>query len=57
MKDSFERIRNFKTDVVAQMAREGSEVTQGTPEAFGAFVKKESERYQKVVKALGYKPE
>jgi tripartite-type tricarboxylate transporter receptor subunit TctC len=44
-------------EVVAQMAREGSEVTQGTPDAFGAFVKKESERYQKVVKALGYKPE
>jgi tripartite-type tricarboxylate transporter receptor subunit TctC len=43
--------------VVAQFAREGSEVRPATPEAFGEFVRKESSRYQQLIAATGIKAE
>ncbi len=44
-------------DVTAAMEREGSEANPLSPEAFGAFVKREATRYQQVVASLGIKPE
>ncbi|CAN5447448.1 tripartite tricarboxylate transporter substrate binding protein [soil metagenome] len=43
-------------DIVASMAREGSEARPISPAAFGDFVRQESARYGKVIKAIDYKP-
>ncbi len=40
-------------DVRANMARDGSEPLGSTPEEFGAYFKKEIEKYAKVIKAAG----
>jgi tripartite-type tricarboxylate transporter receptor subunit TctC len=42
-------------DVAERLAAEGAEMVGGTPEEFGAFIKTETARWEKVVKAAGVK--
>jgi tripartite-type tricarboxylate transporter receptor subunit TctC len=44
-------------DVVAKLAADGSVAVGSTPEAFSAFARTEAERWGKVVKAAGIKPD
>ncbi len=43
--------------VQAQFAATGARAGSGTPASFGAFVQREWERYGKLVRELGLKPE
>ena len=40
-----------------RLAAEGTEVVDGTPEVFAAHIKSETEKWAKVIKAAGIKPE
>jgi tripartite-type tricarboxylate transporter receptor subunit TctC len=40
-----------------RLANDGMEVVAGTPEQFGAHIKAETEKWAKVIKAMGLKPE
>ena len=44
-------------DVSARLAGDGAEVIAGTPEEFGAFIRAETEKWARVAKAAGIKPE
>jgi len=44
-------------EVSARLAGDGGEVVAGTPEEFGAFIRAETEKWAKVAKAAGIKPE
>jgi tripartite-type tricarboxylate transporter receptor subunit TctC len=44
-------------DMRAQLAREGSEVAETTPESFARFVQGESRKYAELLRDIGYKPE
>jgi tripartite-type tricarboxylate transporter receptor subunit TctC len=44
-------------DVAARLASDGAEVVAGTPEEFGAFLRAETQKWARVVKAAGIKPE
>ena len=44
-------------DVIEQLARLGAVPVGDTPEQFGAFVKAESQRWGKIIRDLGIKPE
>jgi tripartite-type tricarboxylate transporter receptor subunit TctC len=44
-------------DVVARLANDGAEVVAGSPEEFGAFLRAETQKWARVVKAAGIKPE
>jgi tripartite-type tricarboxylate transporter receptor subunit TctC len=58
-----ERLNHGLNAILAQpatrelIASTGSEVGGGTPEAFGAFIRSETEKWAKVVKQAGIKPE
>ena len=41
----------------ARLANDGTEIIAGTPEEFGAYLRAETEKWAKVVKAAGIKPE
>ena len=40
-----------------RLANDGSQVVAGTPEEFGSFMRAETEKWAKVAKAAGIKPE
>ena len=44
-------------DMQERLAAEGTEVIDGTPEVFAALIKSETEKWAKVIKAAGIKPE
>ncbi|MGZ5260109.1 MAG: Bug family tripartite tricarboxylate transporter substrate binding protein, partial [Burkholderiales bacterium] len=44
-------------DVVSRLASDGAEVVAGSSEEFGAFLRTETQKWAKVVKAAGIKPE
>ena len=44
-------------DVVARLAGDGGVVVAGTPEEFGAYLRAETDKWAKVAKAAGIKPE
>ena len=44
-------------DMQERLAAEGTEVVDGTPEVFAAHIKSETEKWAKVIKAAGIKPE
>jgi tripartite-type tricarboxylate transporter receptor subunit TctC len=44
-------------DVAARLASDGAEVVAGSPEEFGAFLRAETQKWARVVKAAGIKPE
>jgi tripartite-type tricarboxylate transporter receptor subunit TctC len=44
-------------DLVARFANDGAEVVAGTPEEFGAYIRAETEKWARVAKAAGIKPE
>ncbi len=44
-------------EIVARLANDGAEVVAGTPEEFGAWLKAETEKWARVAKAAGIKPE
>lgn len=44
-------------EITERLANDGSQVVAGTPEAFGAFIRAETEKWAKVAKAAGIKPE
>jgi tripartite-type tricarboxylate transporter receptor subunit TctC len=44
-------------EIVARLANDGGEVVAGTPEEFGAYLRAETEKWAKVAKAAGIKPE
>lgn len=44
-------------DMRAQLAREGSEVIETTPETFARFVQAESRKYAELLREIGYRPE
>ena len=44
-------------DVAARLASDGAEVVAGTPEEFGTFLRAETQKWARVVKAAGIKPE
>jgi len=53
-----EIVRIMQSPAMKQrLANDGMEVVAGTPEQFGAHIKAETEKWTKVVKAIGLKPE
>lgn len=44
-------------EVTERLAADGSFVVAGTPDEFGAFMRAETEKWAKVAKAAGIKPE
>ena len=44
-------------EIVARLTNDGAEVIAGTPEEFGAYIRAETEKWAKVAKAAGIKPE
>ena len=42
-------------EVIKQLAGEGADIVAGTPEAFGAYIKAETEKWARVIKAAGIK--
>ena len=44
-------------EIVARLANEGGQVVASTPEEFGAFMRAETEKWARVAKAAGIKPE
>ena len=44
-------------DTIERLAAEGAEPAPGTPDAFGAYIKSETAKWAKVIKASGAKPE
>jgi tripartite-type tricarboxylate transporter receptor subunit TctC len=44
-------------EIAARLANDGTEIVAGTPEEFGAYLRSETEKWAKVVKAAGIKPE
>jgi tripartite-type tricarboxylate transporter receptor subunit TctC len=44
-------------DIMTRLANDGTEIVAGTPEEFGAYMRAETDKWAKVVKAAGIKPE
>jgi tripartite-type tricarboxylate transporter receptor subunit TctC len=44
-------------EVVKQLASEGGDIVGSTPEVFGAYIKTETEKWARVIKAAGIKPQ
>jgi len=44
-------------DVTSRLEADGSEVIASTPEQFGAFIRAETVKWAKLVKAAGIQPE
>jgi tripartite-type tricarboxylate transporter receptor subunit TctC len=44
-------------DVIERLARDGGEVVASTPEEFGAYLRTETEKWAKVARATGIRPE
>jgi len=51
------RVVLTQPEMRAQLAREGSEVIETTPETFARFVQAESRKYQDLLREIGYRPE
>jgi tripartite-type tricarboxylate transporter receptor subunit TctC len=55
---SQEAVRALRApDVVKQLSNEGAEIVAGTPVQFGALIKAETEKWGRVIKAAGIKPQ
>ena len=44
-------------DIMTRLANDGTEIVAGTPEEFGAYIRAETDKWAKVVKAAEIKPE
>jgi tripartite-type tricarboxylate transporter receptor subunit TctC len=44
-------------EVIKQLASEGADIIASTPEGFGAYIKSETEKWARVIKAAGIKPQ
>ena len=44
-------------DVIKQLAGEGADIVASTPEAFGTYIKSETEKWARVIKAAGILPQ
>ena len=44
-------------EIMSRLANDGTEIVAGTPEEFGAYIRAETDKWAKVVKAAGIKPE
>jgi tripartite-type tricarboxylate transporter receptor subunit TctC len=44
-------------EIATRLANDGTEIVAGTPEEFGAYLRAETEKWAKVVRAAGIKPE
>ena len=44
-------------EIMTRLANDGTEIVAGTPEEFGAYIRAETDKWAKVVKAAGIKPE
>ena len=44
-------------EVIKQLAGEGADIVGSTPEAFSAYIKSETEKWARVIKAAGIKPQ
>jgi tripartite-type tricarboxylate transporter receptor subunit TctC len=44
-------------DVVERLASQGAEPVAGSPAEFGAYIKAETAKYAKLIKAAGIKPD
>jgi tripartite-type tricarboxylate transporter receptor subunit TctC len=44
-------------EVVSRLANDGAQVVTGTPQEFGAFIRSETDKWAKVAKAAGIRPE
>jgi tripartite-type tricarboxylate transporter receptor subunit TctC len=44
-------------EISARLANDGAEVIASTPEVFGAYIRAETEKWARVAKAAGIKPE
>jgi tripartite-type tricarboxylate transporter receptor subunit TctC len=55
---SQEAIRALRApDVAKHMANEGAEIVASTPAQFAAYIKSETEKWGRVIKAAGIKPQ
>jgi tripartite-type tricarboxylate transporter receptor subunit TctC len=55
---SQEAIRALRApDVAKHMANEGAEIVAGTPAQFAAYIKSETEKWGRIIKAAGIKPQ
>ncbi len=53
-----ETVRALKApEVIKQLAGEGADIVGSTPEAFGAYIKSETEKWARVIKSAGIKPQ
>ncbi|HTE14363.1 MAG TPA: tripartite tricarboxylate transporter substrate binding protein [Burkholderiales bacterium] len=53
-----ETVRALRTpEVGKQLANEGADIIASTPEEFGAYIKSETEKWARVIKAAGIKPQ
>ena len=53
-----ETVRALKApEVIKQLAGEGADIVGSTPEAFGAYIKAETEKWARVIKSAGIKPQ
>jgi tripartite-type tricarboxylate transporter receptor subunit TctC len=53
-----ETVRALKApEIVKQLATEGADIIAGTPEAFGAYIKSETDKWARVIRTAGIKPQ
>ena len=53
-----ETVRALKApEVIKQLAGEGADIVGSTPDAFGTYIKSETEKWARVIKSAGIKPQ